>query len=70
MIALLAFHRLMHVAERAIPRGREQIVGDLDFLQTEHIGRVLLQEAADKPGAQADGIDVPGGKFDRGHELP
>ena len=69
MIALLALHRLMDVAERAVSRGREQIVGDFDLLQAKHIGRVLFQEAADKPRAQADGVDVPGGEFDRGHET-
>jgi hypothetical protein len=33
----------------------------LDLLQAQHVGPLLVDEAGDLLGAQADGVDVPGG---------
>ncbi len=39
---------------------RELPLAALDLLQAEYVRRLLLDEAGDLLGAQADGIDVPG----------
>ena len=61
MPALLADH--MHVF---VTRGLERLRGKLavtafDFLQTQNVRRLLVQEAADLGNAQSHRIDIPGG---------
>ena len=41
---------------------RELALLALDLLQAQHVRRLLGDEAGDLLGAQADGIDVPGGE--------
>ena len=60
VIALLA-----HIDDEGIAEGlqrfqRKHIVGAFGLLQTQDVGPVLAQEAADLLDAQANGIDVPG----------
>ena len=65
VIAFLPAHRLMLIARRRQRLSRKQMLLALDFLQAEHIGRLVLEIFLDDRQAQAGRVDIPGG--DRNH---
>ena len=60
VVALLACIGEVGVIDGAQALGREAVVRALGFLQAEHVGPRLREEAADVPEAQAHRVDVPG----------
>ena len=54
VIGLLAVDRLMDVAQLFQLVAGKQVVFDLDFLQRQHVGLMLLEELA-RPGRSAAG---------------
>ncbi|MPL60763.1 hypothetical protein SDC9_06325 [bioreactor metagenome] len=62
VVTLLAPRHHPVVAQRAETLERDLLDRALAFLQAEHVGRLLAQQLLDQPLAQADRIDVPGGK--------
>ncbi|MNV90311.1 hypothetical protein D3C71_1846850 [compost metagenome] len=61
VIALLAVHLDMIVAERLQGLGRKLVVRALGFLQAEDVRLPGLQQMLDQRHAQANGVDVPSG---------
>jgi len=61
VIALLAVHRDMGVAELFKITTWKLIIGTFGFLQTQHVRSGLFQEALHKARTKADGVDVPCG---------
>ncbi len=60
MPALLAFDAQVRQAHLDEGAGRELSLPTLDLLQTDHVRRLLPDEAGDLLTAEADGVDVPG----------
>jgi hypothetical protein len=54
----------LQVRQTGLNEGRdgELALAALDLLQADHVGRRFAGEAGHLRGAQADGIDVPGGE--------
>ncbi len=61
MIGLLAVDGLVRVTQPGQGGGREQLVDNLGFLQTQHIRLVFPQKSAHQGDAVTHRIDVPGG---------
>ncbi len=61
VIALLAVDGDVHEPHATHVGQRKLAVHALGFLEAEHVGTVLRDEAGDRLDPQADGIDVPGG---------
>ena len=65
MVHLLAVELLVDIAVLAEQLGREDLVERLGFLQAQHVGLLLGQQALDQLGAGADRVDVPRCDLDR-----
>ena len=64
--AVIAFHagdRLMRIAQRGDPGGREYVVMRLGFLQADYVGIEFFDEAPEVGQPQPHAIDVPGDDF-------
>ena len=64
MVHLLALEHAVHVAVLAEQVGREDVVGDLGFLQAQDVGLLLAKQPLDDAEPGADRIHVPGGDLD------
>ena len=60
VITLLPVNRVVGIAHRVEGLARKQLVHHLGFLQAQHIGLPLFQEAFDQVNPAAHRIDVPG----------
>jgi hypothetical protein len=63
VIGLLAVNGLMDIAQLGQGRAGEEVVGDLGFLQSQHIRLYFPQKTPHQGVAVAHGIDIPGGDF-------
>ena len=67
MMHLLAVEQAVAIPQRFEHVVREGVVDDLGFLQAQHIGGMIAQEAFDDIEPETDRIDVPGGNAQRHH---
>mmetsp|Transcript_124 Transcript_124/g.387 ORF Transcript_124/g.387 Transcript_124/m.387 type:complete len:248 (+) Transcript_124:399-1142(+) len=66
VIPLVAARHHVGIAKRLKPRAWDLVHRAFTLLQAQHIGRLFFQQLQHNRFAQADGIDVPGGKG-KGH---
>ena len=65
MVHALAVQDAVGVAQLLEQAVWENVVGDLGFLQAQHIGLMIAQELLHDIGAGADAVDVPSGDAKR-----